>query len=170
MTTAADSRFEGLHNRTDGPVHLWFSLSYANFLVWHRSHMQSMPLEWQQRFVDLAEELDAAYRDQPAAPGFDVTPVEWTAVSELTDDQMRQLGVTTGDDEDGEWDGVSDREWRERVYYLKGGQEVQGYHEVAIPAADPVPHYNRGRTYLTPDEDAIAALRRSRSEMAQESP
>lgn len=44
----------------DEPIHLWFSLSYANYLVLPRSVLQSMPHEWQQRFVACLEELDAA--------------------------------------------------------------------------------------------------------------
>lgn len=58
---------------------------------------------------------------------------------------------------------MSAREWPERVYYLKDGTEVAAYHYVAVPAVDPVPHYNRGRTYLPPDEDAIAAQRAFRA-------
>jgi hypothetical protein len=54
-------------------VHAWFSLSYANYLVWPRSALQSMPAEWQRRFVELAEELEDemggwlknSYRVQP---------------------------------------------------------------------------------------------------------
>jgi hypothetical protein len=42
------------------PVHLWFSLSYANYLVLPRSVLQSMSEEWQRRFVACLEELDAA--------------------------------------------------------------------------------------------------------------
>lgn len=40
------------------PVHRWFSLSYCSYVVWPRSVMQSMPLEWQKKFVKLAEEID----------------------------------------------------------------------------------------------------------------
>lgn len=39
-----------------GPAHGWFSLSYASYLVLPRSALQSMPLDWQQRFVALMEE------------------------------------------------------------------------------------------------------------------
>lgn len=42
-------------------VHQWFGLTYANYLVWPRSLMQSMPPDWQHRFVELAEELADAY-------------------------------------------------------------------------------------------------------------
>lgn len=41
-------------------VHNWFELTYASYLVWPRSIMQSMPPEWQERFVKLAEDIDEA--------------------------------------------------------------------------------------------------------------
>jgi hypothetical protein len=41
------------------PIHTWFNLTYANYLVLPRSILQSMPLEWQQRFVKCLRELDA---------------------------------------------------------------------------------------------------------------
>ena len=43
-------------------VHEWFELSYAAYLVWPRSLMQEMPPEWQHRFRQVAEEIDAAFR------------------------------------------------------------------------------------------------------------
>jgi hypothetical protein len=43
--------------RTLGPIHTWFSLSYANYLVVPRALLQSMPVEWQERMVTLLQEL-----------------------------------------------------------------------------------------------------------------
>ena len=40
------------------PIHEWFELSYAHYLTVPRSVLQSMPLEWQQRFVKCLDELD----------------------------------------------------------------------------------------------------------------
>lgn len=40
-------------------IHLWFSLTYANYLVLPRSILQSMPDEWQERFVACLAELEA---------------------------------------------------------------------------------------------------------------
>lgn len=40
------------------PIHRWFGLSYANYLVAHRSILQSMPIAWQSKFVALLEEVD----------------------------------------------------------------------------------------------------------------
>lgn len=39
-------------------IHTWFGLSYAQYLTIPRSVLQSMPLEWQYKFVELLEELD----------------------------------------------------------------------------------------------------------------
>lgn len=39
-------------------IHNWFELSYAQYLTIPRSVLQSMPDEWQQRFVKCLEELD----------------------------------------------------------------------------------------------------------------
>jgi hypothetical protein len=157
MTTTEDTtaRPEGSGERTDGPVHLWFELTYANFLVWHRAYLQSMPLEWQQRFVELAEELDAAYRDQPHTD-FEVATVRLEEVGNLSDAEMRFLDIDFSDDE------TEDDDHEE--YYLKDGTAVSPHHRVGIPVPDPVPHYNRGRTYVPPDEEAIAALRAFRAD------
>lgn len=39
-------------------VHTWFGLSYASYLAVNRSLLQSMPPEWQRRFVQCMEELN----------------------------------------------------------------------------------------------------------------
>lgn len=43
--------------RNDGPVHGWFGLTYASYLVLQRSLMQAMPVEWQERIVACLNEL-----------------------------------------------------------------------------------------------------------------
>lgn len=45
-------------NPYDEPIHEWFELSYAQYLTIPRSVLQSMPVEWQHRFVQCLEELD----------------------------------------------------------------------------------------------------------------
>ncbi len=47
------------------PVHTWFELSYAQYLTVPRSVLQSMPTEWQQRFVECLEQLDDAIDWRP---------------------------------------------------------------------------------------------------------
>ena len=49
----------------DEPVHYWFELSYAQYLTIPRSVLQSMPVEWQQRFVKCLEDLDEAIDWRP---------------------------------------------------------------------------------------------------------
>lgn len=83
----------------DEPVHLWFSLSYANYLVLHRSLMQSMPIEWQRRMVRCLDELDDAFRHVVKA----------------------------------------------ETYMVQARNETTGKF-----VKDPIPHYNRGRTFIQP--------------------
>lgn len=52
--------FESDMRAEDGPVHTWFELTYANYLVLHRTVLQSMPGEWQERFVACLMELQDA--------------------------------------------------------------------------------------------------------------
>lgn len=55
--------------RTDGPVHCWFELTYASYLVLPRSVMQHMPIEWQERFVRCLNEMSAATETLPGYHG-----------------------------------------------------------------------------------------------------
>jgi hypothetical protein len=61
---------------SDEPIHEHFGLSYANYLMLHRTLLQSMPLSWQRKFVALLGELAEAYAhlDDPVA--FRVQPVD----------------------------------------------------------------------------------------------
>jgi hypothetical protein len=43
-----------------GSIHAAFGLTYANYLVLPRAVLQSMPLEWQDKFVKLLREANAA--------------------------------------------------------------------------------------------------------------
>jgi hypothetical protein len=60
------------------PIHGWFGLTYSSYLVLPRTVLQSMPVEWQERFVDLLEELGEAMTkagiEQPA--GYWVRPTD----------------------------------------------------------------------------------------------
>lgn len=42
----------------DKDIHAWFELSYATYLVLPRSVLQSMPKEWQIKFVELLDQLE----------------------------------------------------------------------------------------------------------------
>jgi len=49
----------------DEPIHEWFELTYASYLVLPRSILQSAPVEWQKRFVELLEKLETMYGEVP---------------------------------------------------------------------------------------------------------
>lgn len=143
--TAPDDHFD------DRPIHRYFGLSYANYLVLHRTLMQSMPADWQQRMVACLEELDAAFDHVDRAPAYEVTPGEEFYFSDLADAEMTKLGVTvveTEEDEDGETWPIS---------YLYRGEEYEPSDQFLVPMADPVPHYSRGRTYVEPRIEGSAA-------------
>jgi hypothetical protein len=55
---------DGIVVRESGPVHQYFGLTYASYKVLPRTLLQSMPIEWQCRFVQLMRELEDAYLDQ----------------------------------------------------------------------------------------------------------
>lgn len=43
------------------PIHLWFGLTYSSYLVLSRSILQSMPIEWQDKFVALLDEARESF-------------------------------------------------------------------------------------------------------------
>lgn len=53
----------------EDPMHAWFGLSYSNFLVLHRSILQSMPAEWQARFAALVDEIPETLEVPEGPPG-----------------------------------------------------------------------------------------------------
>jgi hypothetical protein len=52
---------EVIVSRRDGPMHLFFELSYASYLVLPRALIQEMPLEWQRRMVSLLDQMRAEF-------------------------------------------------------------------------------------------------------------
>lgn len=121
-------------------VHTYFGLSYANYLVKHRTLLQSMPEQWQHRFVACLRELDAAFAHVDQAPGYEVTPVDWRYVNELTPAELTTAGVTVN----------GEAAYR---YYDRDGNEVDAHvGKVAVPADEPIPHYRRAR--IEPNLDA----------------
>ena len=49
----------------EGPLHVWFELSYAQFLTLPRLVIEHMPLKWQLTMKELLEELDSAFDWRP---------------------------------------------------------------------------------------------------------
>jgi len=145
---------------TDGPVNLWFSLSYCNYLVLPRSFMQSMPIEWQERMVACLEEMQDAFDGVPQAEGYKVEAATEHEVCDLDERQMKELGITEDwyrgetppeglDEQDlAEWQ--NEHEDPDGPVYHQDGEELDPHQFVMVPTSDPVPHYNRGRTYIEP--------------------
>ena len=79
--------------REDVDIHTYFSLSYANYLVLPRTLLQSMPDEWQAKFVALLRACDEAFEHVPQAEVYDVTAATEHEVSDLTHQQMAELGI-----------------------------------------------------------------------------
>lgn len=130
-------------------IHTHFGLSYASYLVLHRTLLQSMPDEWQARFVGMLRDLDEAFGHIERADCYEVTPGEEREIGELTDAEMKFLGVTPPDPIDTE----DDDEWtrqREAARWLYRGEEYESWHRIVFPKAESVPHYNRGRTRIEP--------------------
>lgn len=145
---------------TNGPIHTWFSLSYTNYLVLHRTLMQSMPDEWQTKFVGLLDELESAFEHVPQAEAYDVTAGEDAILDELGPVLLEKVGITENfyDEPVPEDLGPFDlAEWKAEhekaspsYHRVSDGAELDGQSYVFIPGVDPVPHYNRGRTYIEP--------------------
>lgn len=57
-------------------VHTFFDLTYANYLVLHRTFMQSMPMEWQYAMTSLLRELQEAFDHVEQPYGFRVQAVD----------------------------------------------------------------------------------------------
>jgi hypothetical protein len=138
IVTITDQATPKIHP-TNGPVHTWFGLSYTNYQVLPRTLMQSMPLEWQQRMVACLEEMHDAFQHVPQADVYDVQAGDEHMVEDLTPTQLAEQDIT--------------KTWHEdegrTVYRNKDGQ-MDRCEYVFFPKPDPVPHYNRGRTYIAP--------------------
>jgi hypothetical protein len=144
---------------TDGPVHTYFGLTYANYLVIPRTLMQSMPIGWQERMTACLDELHEAFQHIEQAEVYEVVPGVERTVSELSDTELKRTGYSVdwyGGEEPPEGLDTDDlNAWQhkhetEPVYYDRDLDEVDADTRVVLPADDPVPHYNRGRTYVEP--------------------
>lgn len=135
-------------------IHTYFGLTYANYLVLHRSLLQSMPEEWQCRFVAMLDELDEEFSQVEKAWAYKVdAAVEWL-VSDMSRADKERFGIEPsipepdGEDDD-EWD-----DWNNNVEWFHDGERIDYFLE---PTVDPVPHYNRGRTHVPTSTELAAA-------------
>ena len=76
----------------DEPIHRFFGLSYASYLVLPRTVLQSMPPDWQRRLVSLMHEVEAELG------GF---PEEGSYTVNLRDDRGRWMHDPLADYERG---------------------------------------------------------------------
>lgn len=122
---------------TDGPIHEYFELSYATHDIVPRTLAQSMPTEWQHRYVAAMNELRAAYAHIETPESYIVEAARESTYECLNDAEMALIGVTHDDGS--------------AVWHDRDGHEHDGPERVLVPTGrDPVPHYNRGRTYVEP--------------------
>lgn len=132
-------------------IHGWFSLTYSNYLVLPRTLMQSMPDRWQNRMVALLEEIRAAYAHIEQADSYHVQAGRWAYPSDLSEEELRDLGFTRPDAPDG---ADEDADLAD-VWYGPDGEEHDGHTaSIFVAGRDPVPHYNRGRTRIEPRLEA----------------
>lgn len=134
------------------PVHGWFGLSYSQYQVLNRTLMQSMPLDWQRRMVACLRELEEAYDHIEQPDCYIVEPADEVTYSDLSAAQMRRLGITCGPEpEDVPFMSAGELASAEETFYDRDGCEHQAWDRLLVPTGgDPVPRYNRGRTYIPP--------------------
>lgn len=125
-------------------IHAWFELTYANYLVLPRSVLQSMPDEWQHRFVGCLEEMGKAYGylDWPA---YSVQALAREA-DIITPVMECEVCAGRGHDEDGEDCPVCEAMGE---IPTNEGERYETPEEVGF-RIDPIPHYERGRTRIPP--------------------
>lgn len=125
-------------------IHTYFGLSYANYLVLPRTLLQSMPQEWQARFVALVDELHDAFEHVKQAPTYQVLAGETMPLNEMTESQLYAAGIIV------EGDGPDGPGPETRYHRGSDGVELTGEDYGFVPGKDPVPHYDRGRTRVEP--------------------
>lgn len=123
-------------------IHTWFNLTYANYLVVPRSVLQSMPEDWQHRFVACLREMEDAFGH-----------LDWPVYDVRT---LAREPEVIGHEEcfscgGNGWIGDPELTCAE----CDGEGEVEIDHRYETPEEvgfrlDPIPHYNRGRTKLEP--------------------
>lgn len=125
-------------------VHTMFGLTYASWLTLPRVQLQAMPPRWQDRFVRCLDEFQQVV-DAASLPVYEtrVEVGDWVLVDELTDSQMRRLGITSGEEDD---DGL---------FYDANGNELRSPQRVFVTGGDEPPPY---RHHSYPLDDVTASL------------
>lgn len=79
-------------------VREYFGLTYANYYVMHRTLLEAMPAEWQDRFVRLLDEYDDAWEHLShyhSYPQFKVETGRWASVENLSIRDLDRLGIVS---------------------------------------------------------------------------
>ena len=130
-------------NPTDGPIHEYFELSYADHLVKNRTLLQSMPLWWQEQFVPLLRQLDEAFEHVEKPKGYRVTAGRWMQLVDMTESELYAAGIELASDEP---DGMPDED---ALYHRESdGAELEGHDYGFVPGHNPIPHYRHA--YIEP--------------------
>lgn len=146
-----------MSHREPTDIHGWFGLSYANYLVMPRALLQSMPEEWQLRFTPMLDEFMDAF-DHLESRQYKVLTGKWCYLSDLSEADLKSLGVTTSCEDDPQSSGHDPEDGctpGDCCYYLDGEELDHHTASVFVPGPDPVPHYQRGRTHV-PRADELA--------------
>ncbi|MER6183076.1 hypothetical protein [Streptomyces sp. NPDC001652] len=130
-------------NPTDGPVHEYFELSYADHLVKNRTLLQSMPTEWQEQFVTLLRQLDDAFDHVDKPKGYRVTAGRWMQLDDMTLGELDAAGIRMDGEEPGAGPGDDTRYHRE-----EDGAELEGHDYAFVPGPNPIRHYRHA--YIEP--------------------
>jgi hypothetical protein len=107
------------------PVQTWFDLSYSSYLVVNRTLLQSMPVEWQRRFVTAMEELQDAFAHIDGCE-YEVMPGRWMCVEDCDPQMLALAGVTVSDGGPGCGSGFPDLEgarWAVDQYLASQGSK-----------------------------------------------
>lgn len=148
-----------LRQESSEPVHEYFELTYAQFIVLPRTVLQSMPTWWQQEFVRLMRKYDEAREGLPQEMQdveHRVQAGQWCRPFDLDDAVLTRLGWSYGDEDESDTsqaegpDQDQDEDTSRLTISDPEGQEHSAFdYCVFVPyAQDPIPHYQRGRTRL----------------------
>lgn len=134
-------------------IHTWFGLTYSNYLVLPRTLLQSMPDEWQARFVGALEELQQAFAHIEHPQAYKVDAAEEHELGDLSDAQLKALDIDRHEiactvDHDHQADSFRCND--ETLFDSAERAGMESSERVLIPCADPIPAYNRGRTHIPP--------------------
>lgn len=166
-------------------IHLWFGLTYSNYLVLHRSILQSAPEEWQHRFTALLDELRGMMGDgmqdrMPSNYDIRVLARSQERITEYAECDQCDGEGTIPDPEGTVYAGTGETAEIDcpkcdgaKVDYE---QEIDTRFETAEEVGvidDPIAHYNRGRTVIdfeTGEESRYCNICKGRHTWSQECP